>query len=109
MTVRHKTGKEAQPCAPAPCWAYCFLPRKERARKGLCGSCVQPSVKAVHADPAQTPIRWRSRKGHATAASIRRDHEGQGRTNYLVGKQTRRKFKKVRKELERNPRTGTPS
>src|SRR5262249_51105247 len=34
VTVRHKTGKEAQPCAPARCWAYCFLPRKEGARKG---------------------------------------------------------------------------
>jgi hypothetical protein len=65
VTVRHKTGKEAQPCAPARCWAYCFLPRKEGARKG-----------------------------HVVAASIRRDHEGQGKTNHLVGKETRCKFKK---------------
>jgi hypothetical protein len=65
MTVRRKTGKEAQPCAPARCWAYCFLPRKEGARKG-----------------------------HVVAASIRRDDEGQGKTNRLVGKETRREFKK---------------
>ena len=58
VTVRHKTGKEAQPCAPARCWAPCFLPRKEGARKGLCGGCVQPSVTAVHAVLAQAPIRW---------------------------------------------------
>jgi len=27
------------------------------------------------------------------AASIRRDHEGQGKTNHLVGKETRRVYK----------------
>ena len=94
MTVRHKTGKEAQPCAPARCRASCFLPRKEGARKGLCGNCVKPSAKAVHAAPAQAPIRWRARKGRVVAASIRRDHERQGKTNHLVGKETRREFKK---------------
>jgi hypothetical protein len=26
--------------------------------------------------------------------SVRRDHEGQGKTNHLVGKETRREFKK---------------
>jgi hypothetical protein len=65
VTVRHKNGKEAQPCAPARCWAYCFLPRKEGARKG-----------------------------HVVVASIWRDHEGQGKTNHLVSKETRRGFKK---------------
>jgi hypothetical protein len=94
VTVRHKTGKEAQPCAPARCWAYYFLRRKEGARKGPRGSCVQPSVKAVHAAPAQAPIRWCARKVHVVAASIRRDHEGPGKTNRLVGKETRREFKK---------------
>ena len=98
MTVRHRTGKEAQRCAPARCWAYCFLPRKEGARKGLCGSCVQPSVKAVPAAPAQAPIRWRARKGRVVAASIWRDHEGQGKTNHLVGKEIRREFKKQRSQ-----------
>jgi CheY-like chemotaxis protein len=73
---------------------YCVLPRKEGARKGLCGSCVQPSVKAVHAAPAPAPIRWSTRKGHVVALSIRRDHEGQGKTNHLVGKETCREFKK---------------
>ena len=57
VTVQQKAGKEAQPCAPARCWAYCFLNRKEGARQGLCGSCVQPSVKAALAIPAQAPIR----------------------------------------------------
>jgi hypothetical protein len=52
VTVRHNTGKEAQPCAPARRWACCFLPRKEGGQ------------------------------------------EGQGKTNYLVGKETRREFKK---------------
>jgi hypothetical protein len=28
------------------------------------------------------------------AASIRRDHEGQGKTKHLVGMETRREFKK---------------
>jgi hypothetical protein len=28
------------------------------------------------------------------AASVRRDHEGQGKTNHLVSKETRREFKK---------------
>ena len=32
--------------------------------------------------------------GHGVAASIRRDHEGQGKTNHLAGKETRREFKK---------------
>jgi hypothetical protein len=35
VTVRHKTGKEAQPCAPARCWAYCFCPaRRGQERQG---------------------------------------------------------------------------
>ena len=65
MTVQRKTGKEAQPCAPARCWAYCFLARKEGTRKG-----------------------------HEVAASIRRDHEGQGKTHHLVAMETRRECKK---------------
>jgi hypothetical protein len=36
------------------------------------------------------------RKGHALAASYRRDHKGQGKTNHVVGKETRREFKKQR-------------
>jgi hypothetical protein len=59
------SSKEAQPCAPARCWASCFLPRKDGARKG-----------------------------HMVAASIWRDREGQGRTNHLVRKETRRELKK---------------
>ena len=69
---------------------------RRRVREGLCGSCVQPSVKAVHAAPAQAPIRWRARKGPVVAASIRRDPEGQGQTNHLVGQETRREFKSRR-------------
>ena len=65
VTVQQKTGKEAQPCAPARCWAYCFLPRKEGARKG-----------------------------HVVVASIWRDHEGQGKTNHLVGNETCREFER---------------
>jgi hypothetical protein len=34
VTVRLKTGKEAQPCAPARCWASCVLPRKEGSQEG---------------------------------------------------------------------------
>jgi hypothetical protein len=34
VTVQQKAGKEAQPCAPARCWAYCFLHRKEGGREG---------------------------------------------------------------------------
>jgi hypothetical protein len=51
--------------APARCWAYCSLARKEGARKG-----------------------------HVVAASIRRDHEGQGRTHHLLAKETHRAYKK---------------
>jgi hypothetical protein len=32
------------------------------------------------------------------AASIWRDHEGQGKTNHLVGKEIRREFKKQRSQ-----------
>jgi hypothetical protein len=65
VTVRHKTGKEAQPCAPARCWAYCFLAPKEGAREG-----------------------------HEVAASIPRDHQGQGKTHHLLAKETHRAYKK---------------
>jgi hypothetical protein len=29
VTARHKSGKEAQPCAPARRWAFSFLLRKD--------------------------------------------------------------------------------